>query len=772
MFTLPFSNFAMTKVCAALSCNNTSKDTKLTWHNLPKEEWLREQWIDLLGIKNNSSSDNKICSSHFKQNDFLNGRKSLKEGSVPVLHLAKSKNINKEIDDDVILLSSSDDEKSNRKSSKRMRERVNDKHHNNESTDSEEENDSNQKRRCRKAARLAVAKIAKTVQKYHLAENSYKEEKDNPFILSSIDSSLTKKKEPIIIIKPENNIDLMMECYEELLTQTQVEAYRKARVEYDSVLKKLYYLKVSNAKITYCTDLSILPPDDSNNTIKSITESNASNSNISEGLFPKSVSNPINNSLSLTKMPVVTETVIITPLTAPITPMSNLPSKAISNSTSVISSIESTSSASLGSATTSTNATSVMPVLSVPNKSLSVNQMPLMLTQPQTPLQIVQTTPQQPTIFLTNPSTTTATTKPSVTNTLLLPGKILNSNSCKIVVDSKTGTVLGTMTVDPLSGNSVCRVPESAVSGKTIQVLKVSNVAPQPVIPAVPVKLLTAVSQQQSSTTKVDDENIENSGESLLTDSSISIKETPEIKGGCKDFTMHAMLSLRPKVLSLSKNSFEKEKDSLLKDLVKNGYFEKPVQWLLKMKIFPSQPLCKNCSMGFMQLLPDKGSLDGYKWMCRNHRCAKLTPVRRLLFFDKFGIPLGKLFALTYYWAIQSPVEKVLEEVEMDIYRLRTVWRAIQEICSKTVANADKLGGVGNKVEIGAVRIGRLVVLGAFDRNTKATRLKAFPSVINWNSTVLAKSLEPWLQQGTQVISNIGNLNLNSKDYHHISSIY
>ncbi|XP_067123275.1 uncharacterized protein [Centruroides vittatus] len=774
MFTLPFSNFAMTKVCAALSCNNTTNDTKLTWHNLPKEEWLRELWVDLLGIKDNKSCENKVCSSHFKQKDFTNGRKTLlKGGSVPELHLAKPMNMDDtESESDVILLSSSDDDrKVNRKSLKRLHERR--KKLYDDSSDSEDEVDSNLKKRCRKAARMAVAKISKTVQKYQLAEpNSYKEKKDNSIVFTQFDTAnVTKKKEPLIIIKPENNIDLMMECYEELLTQTQVDAYRRARQEYDSVLKRLYNLKVTNAKITYCTDLSLLPPEDANMKSNFLSEDfNISDKSIHDTLVQKTVSPPVNNSVAVPKLPVVTEAVLLTSLTTPITQMTTLPSKTVTSNSALTSGkrIENNNLIPAGSTPTSTNVTSVLPVFSQ-SKMNTVNHMPVMIGQPQTPIQLLQTTSQPPTIFLANAPSTTTTTKSSIPP-LLLSGKLINSNSCKIVVDSKTGTVLGTMTVDPLSGNSVCRVPESAVSGKTIQVLKVSNVATQPVIPvpAVPVKLVTSLPQQQTNAS-VANENSENIGELTADDTLISFKDIPEVKGGSKDFSMHTILSLRPKTINVSDDLLNIEKQIVANKLFENGFLDTPIHWLLKMRIFPSQPLCRICAMGFMQLTPDATALDGYKWLCRNPRCSRLSPVRRLLFFDRFGIPLGKLFALTYHWAVQSSIDLVLKEVSMDIYRLRTVWRAIQEVCARAVAlKADKLGGEDNKVEVGAVRIGRLIVLGALDRKTRATRLKAFPSGVGWKSAILVKTLEPWLLQGTHIISNISCLKcLNNKGYRH-----
>lgn len=123
-------------------------------------------------------------------------------------------------------------------------------------------------------------------------------------------------------------------------------------------------------------------------------------------------------------------------------------------------------------------------------------------------------------------------------------------------------------------------------------------------------------------------------------------------------------------------------------------------------------------------------------------------------FFARFGLPLSKLVALLYHWARQSELPKVLSDVAVDGFLVRSVWRALQEVCARAVATRQpQLGGPGIKVEVGTAQMGRYLVLGALDRSDLSTRLKAVSVALGWNSPVFLKSLEPWLRPGSVVVT-------------------
>jgi len=84
----------MPSYCVAVGCKNiqnaASKENGITFHRLPKEKQVRQQWVKALRRKNWQPTDDGVylvCSTHFHKNDFDQtqglSRRKLKASAVP-----------------------------------------------------------------------------------------------------------------------------------------------------------------------------------------------------------------------------------------------------------------------------------------------------------------------------------------------------------------------------------------------------------------------------------------------------------------------------------------------------------------------------------------------------------------------------------------------------------------------------------------------------------------------------------------------------------------
>ena len=83
--------------CMAVDCNNDSKWTKgISFHGLPKDDKLKNEWLAKINRVNPTISKNSVlCSEHFTPNCFernlkaelvgVRGKAKLKQGAVPTI---------------------------------------------------------------------------------------------------------------------------------------------------------------------------------------------------------------------------------------------------------------------------------------------------------------------------------------------------------------------------------------------------------------------------------------------------------------------------------------------------------------------------------------------------------------------------------------------------------------------------------------------------------------------------------------------------------------
>ncbi|KFM67104.1 hypothetical protein X975_06877, partial [Stegodyphus mimosarum] len=129
-------------------------------------------------------------------------------------------------------------------------------------------------RPSRRAARLAAKKIYNTVHNYGLGEvddSDISEVVVPPKPVSTPRSYPRQRAKPVQNMKLGSaNIDLLMECHEELLSAAQAEALLKAQLEYNMVMKTLRSLKANNVRIICAPSDEFVPEtaDQNSNQLK------------------------------------------------------------------------------------------------------------------------------------------------------------------------------------------------------------------------------------------------------------------------------------------------------------------------------------------------------------------------------------------------------------------------------------------------------------------------------------------------------------------------
>lgn len=238
-------------------------------------------------------------------------------------------------------------------------------------------------------------------------------------------------------------------------------------------------------------------------------------------------------------------------------------------------------------------------------------------------------------------------------------------------------------------------------------------------------------------------------------------RQVPLITGGSTAVTANSLLMVKvmpSKVLPSKVLQEEIQQLEAQYRRVVDG--QNPVPWLAQRGVLQTDLPCKFCRDGRALLEPDSTAINGYSLRCRQARCHRKSLLQQPTFFARFGLPLWKLICLVYHWARQSDLATVLSEALVDSFVVRNVWRGLQEVCARAVARRRAmLGGPGIHVEVATAQLGRYLILGALDRSTLETRLKAVSVAVGWNSPVFLKSIELWLRPGSVIITEDAKFN-------------
>ncbi|XP_067126760.1 zinc finger protein 280C-like isoform X2 [Centruroides vittatus] len=271
---------------------------------------------------------------------------------------------------------------------------------------------------------------------------------------STLEPNVTAKENP-------GNIGLMMECNEELLTQTQLTAYQKMDQNDDNIMKSL--INSSTDEIVCTTNQNVISAN-----------SFITSKPIDVNVPVTSTNLNIPPTTTVSNLPILNKTFFITPLTPPIMPISKSTTTVNNNSPVFTSGQIKTTTTIIVGTNTSTNVISKMPILCLPKETFGLKQTPIMIAQ--SPIQVVQRIPQR-SILLPKTSTVTNLNNATVNTlaTTLLNNKKTIANSCKVLVDIKTGAIIGTLNVPPaVSADSENKSPVIG-DGKSLKLSAVNE---------------------------------------------------------------------------------------------------------------------------------------------------------------------------------------------------------------------------------------------------------------------------------------------------------
>ncbi|GIY20014.1 THAP-type domain-containing protein [Caerostris extrusa] len=249
------------KSCAVKSCRNDSlKRPDLTFFNLPKDSVLKEEWLEILGIKRRENQNVAVCENHFKEKDFRAGKKKeLKSHVVPIPNLGKGDLIDSDDDfmdfsPDVIpemfqvtaevhAVQSQHDLKQ-----ESLEEQI----------DQNTSIDQSGRRPSRKAAQIAAKKIYNTARNIPVSNNPEGfEANSSPKSVSSISKSKSKKGPPIYV-------DLEMDCCDDELSPIQAALDNHELAHYNMVVRHLKELVAADVKVMEVDlDGLLIPPSES-----------------------------------------------------------------------------------------------------------------------------------------------------------------------------------------------------------------------------------------------------------------------------------------------------------------------------------------------------------------------------------------------------------------------------------------------------------------------------------------------------------------------------
>lgn len=733
------------RVCASPTCPNTSRTTQnLIWFPLPKTGFLRDQWIDLLSIKDGTISENtRVCSSHFKPKDINKTYKQLRADALPCLHLGRRESFAPKTYEPSDIELSDDDVKVIEEKKKPI------------PTVTTPEG-----RPSRRAARMAAEKIQNTVRKYLEEEEEIDDPKPAPPppppkpvpTPEAVFTPATVMKSPFDLFgSPQKNI---AQLTKPLLapkgavvraTTSQVIQLPMKKTQQTSIMQQISP-KPNPKVITYSVKPNIQPGKTqlasltSSVVIKPAMVIQKSSPQISiipkpaapvtplqskpdimnlqmdcedEGLSPyqvKSYQNAVKAQeefeRKMQSYKNAKDTRIIYCTTNEIPPISTAsvlnPKATMPQGTNTVKSIEK----------------------SVLQASSQLLQPGMVLTHTPQGMQIIRgvTTPQTIVLGSTTNTVTGATTPLSY----------------KVLVDSRTGLVVGTIPNDsPLiqaSNNQTV-----TLQNKPLQVHSIAN---------------TSITNVTSTATI-----------SVATDNAYN----KVIAGGNKTVVAQSLLSIKVHPFPIQqKDNRNNQITQLGQQLDKDKFLSIPILWLAKVGLIDKEIRCL-CMKDTMSLSVCKLAVDGYVWRCKKApRCQRVVQIPRVGFFARFGAPLYKLHRLIFHWSSQSDILHVIHDTNVDIYMVRSVYRAVQEICGKSMElKAKKLGGPGSTVEVATMKMGWHIIIGALDRGTGLSRMKVITENRGLNvglSNIIQKPLESWLEPHTTVITTDYKLSTMSKN--------
>ncbi|GIY95033.1 uncharacterized protein CEXT_379761 [Caerostris extrusa] len=150
------------------------------------------------------------------------------------------------------------------------------------------------------------------------------------------------------------------------------------------------------------------------------------------------------------------------------------------------------------------------------------------------------------------------------------------------------------------------------------------------------------------------------------------------------------------------------------------------------------------------------------KWMMVALGSVRRKPVDLKIYsrdqeiFANFPVhSLSYIAGLIFHWCVQSDLKLIYTDVPLDCEKVYHVWESFQGLCSDALKRKkERIGGKGHVVEVCVVRYGKLLILGAMDRETKQTLIQSFPMEMEKTLNIYY-TLCSWIFPKTRIVLDI-----------------
>ncbi|GIY57397.1 hypothetical protein CDAR_608261 [Caerostris darwini] len=234
-------------------------------------------------------------------------------------------------------------------------------------------------------------------------------------------------------------------------------------------------------------------------------------------------------------------------------------------------------------------------------------------------------------------------------------------------------------------------------------------------------------------------------------------QDIPVICGGSLEVNTKALLAIKirfgesPADFYLSKTNAT----CLGLRLKSEGFIKNPVKWMVMKGFVSNKSTCRIC-IGESVLKKNSKYTDGCSWLCQKKACGFENIFQRPKFFANFPVhSLSYIAGLIFHWCVQSDLKLIYTDVPLDCEKVYHVWESFQGLCSDALKRKkERIGGKGHIVEVCVVRYGKLLILGAMDRETKQTLIQSFPMEMEKTLNIYY-TLCSWIFPKTRIVLDI-----------------
>uniref|UniRef100_A0A0L8HYW1 Uncharacterized protein n=1 Tax=Octopus bimaculoides TaxID=37653 RepID=A0A0L8HYW1_OCTBM len=96
------------------------------------------------------------------------------------------------------------------------------------------------------------------------------------------------------------------------------------------------------------------------------------------------------------------------------------------------------------------------------------------------------------------------------------------------------------------------------------------------------------------------------------------------------------------------------------------------IEWVKTYGLLAEAHVCDdghNCSFAKFRRLQ-----DGYSWKCTARQCRKRFSIRKGSFFQKSNLPLKTILLFLYWWSIDVPLRRIMQELQIASWSTVVDW--------------------------------------------------------------------------------------------------